>query len=406
MPAGSEARSSRARDPRLDFFRGLGMCIILVAHIPWNPWTNWIPARFGFSDAADMFVFCSGMASALAFGRVYRRDGWSAGTLRILRRMGQVHAAHVLVFVTVLLIALWLDQTLGVDHYVREELNLQPVVDRPVEHFLDLVTLRYVPNYFDILPMYCVVLAMVPVMVALAGRHVAWAAALSVALWIGAQLGWLSLTADAETGRTWFFNPFAWQLLFFTGFAFGAGWIAAPRPDGRLVAAAILIVLVGVPLGCQAEFPCYAGFGHVPLLGEIHDGLGPFISKPDLGALRYAHFLATAYLAVLAAGEAGRRLTGPASKAMRMIGRQTLAVFLAGLVAAQLLGAALDVLGRSAGIVAAVNLAGLGLLLAVAGLRTQVRRRGEMSAPRRVADGGHPDPARTPVAAQNGRLGA
>ena len=28
------------------------MFIILVAHIPWNPWTEWIPARFGFSDAA------------------------------------------------------------------------------------------------------------------------------------------------------------------------------------------------------------------------------------------------------------------------------------------------------------------------------------------------------------------
>ena len=75
MPAISDA-GLRARDPRLDFFRGLGMFIILIAHIPWNSWTDWIPARFGFSDAADLFVFCSGMASALAFGRVFAEQGW------------------------------------------------------------------------------------------------------------------------------------------------------------------------------------------------------------------------------------------------------------------------------------------------------------------------------------------
>jgi hypothetical protein len=72
--------SPKARDLRLDFFRGLGMFIILIAHITGNPWTLWIPARFGFSDATEMFVFCSGMASALAFGAVFSRAGWLMGT--------------------------------------------------------------------------------------------------------------------------------------------------------------------------------------------------------------------------------------------------------------------------------------------------------------------------------------
>ena len=56
--------AARQRDPRLDFYRGIAMFIILVAHIPTNAWANWIPARFGFSDATEIFVFCSGMASA------------------------------------------------------------------------------------------------------------------------------------------------------------------------------------------------------------------------------------------------------------------------------------------------------------------------------------------------------
>ena len=45
-----------ARDPRLDFFRGLGMFIILIAHVPWNPWAGVDSGAFpGFSDAADLF---------------------------------------------------------------------------------------------------------------------------------------------------------------------------------------------------------------------------------------------------------------------------------------------------------------------------------------------------------------
>ncbi|MCC2100169.1 MAG: OpgC domain-containing protein, partial [Hyphomicrobiales bacterium] len=90
------------RDPRLDFFRGIGMFIILVAHIPWNPWTNWIPARFGFSDAADLFVFCSGMASALAFATIFDRNGLLLGGLRILHRVWQVYWAHIGGFFVVL----------------------------------------------------------------------------------------------------------------------------------------------------------------------------------------------------------------------------------------------------------------------------------------------------------------
>ena len=77
------------RDPRLDFFRGIAMFIILIAHIPGNKWNSWIPARFGFSDATEIFVFCSGMASAIAFGACYARQGWLMGSARVIFRVWQ-----------------------------------------------------------------------------------------------------------------------------------------------------------------------------------------------------------------------------------------------------------------------------------------------------------------------------
>jgi hypothetical protein len=93
--------TGRVRDTRLDFFRGLAMFIIFIAHLPLNPWNNSIPARFGPSDATEMFVFCSGFASAIAFGGTFLRHGFAIGTLRILQRCWQVYWSHVGLFLTV-----------------------------------------------------------------------------------------------------------------------------------------------------------------------------------------------------------------------------------------------------------------------------------------------------------------
>ncbi|MEM8591271.1 MAG: OpgC domain-containing protein, partial [Pseudomonadota bacterium] len=108
----SEAPISTAaiRDPRLDFFRGIAMFIILFAHTPGNWVTLWIPARFGFSDATEIFVFCSGMASAIAFGGTYQRAGWVLGTARVGFRVWQVYWAHVGLFVATAALTIYLTQ--------------------------------------------------------------------------------------------------------------------------------------------------------------------------------------------------------------------------------------------------------------------------------------------------------
>jgi hypothetical protein len=364
MPERSEKQRA-ARDPRLDFFRGMGMFIILIAHIPWNPWTEWIPARFGFSDAADMFVFCSGMASGLAFAKIFDVHGWLLGALRIVHRVWQVYWAHIGSFLVVAGLMVGVDLALGGEHYAQE-LSLQPFFAAPKEHLVGLLTLTYVPNYFDILPMYLAILAMVPAVMALARIRPAVAGTAVLACWGLANAGLLTFTADHETGREWFFNPFAWQLTFFTGFAFVRGWLPAPPIDRRLIIAAVAVVLLAAPVGCQPGFNCYAGFGTVPALGQIHDGLGWLIGKPNQGPLRFVHFLATAYLAYAAVGPHGRRLRGRAVDVTRMVGRQTLAVFLTGLVVAQAAGMAMDVVGRGILTSLLVNAAGCAVLIAAA----------------------------------------
>ena len=71
----------KVRDPRLDFFRGVAMLIIFIAHTPANLWNSFIPARFGWSDATEMFVFCSGFAAAIAFGGTFIKSSFWYGTV-------------------------------------------------------------------------------------------------------------------------------------------------------------------------------------------------------------------------------------------------------------------------------------------------------------------------------------
>lgn len=77
------------------------MFIIFIAHLPANSWALWIPARFGFSDATEIFVFCSGMASAIAFGRVFELHGLAMGSARVIYRVWQVYWAHICLFLGV-----------------------------------------------------------------------------------------------------------------------------------------------------------------------------------------------------------------------------------------------------------------------------------------------------------------
>jgi hypothetical protein len=314
-PTTAGAPAKRQRDLRLDFFRGLAMFIILLAHTPGNTWTLWIPARFGFSDATEIFVFCSGMASAIAFGTVFVNRSWWLGSARIVYRIWQVYWAHIgMVLATVAMLFTIDFHQLGLpDKVYIESPYMVPLFERTGEALVGLLTLTYVPNYFDILPMYLVILAMVPVVMLafrLAGKEAVFA--LVLAVWLAAQFQFLKLPSrpwSPEIG--WFFNPFGWQLVFFTGFAFGMKWLPAPPVTRALVWLAVAAVLITLPF---AWFKIHGGL-YLPgdwavtgWIGWFRDLIEPLRWKTDVGAWRYLHFLAVAYLAWAAVGAGGFRL--------------------------------------------------------------------------------------------------
>ena len=364
--------ATRQRDLRLDFFRGIAMFIILIAHIPSDWLALWIPARFGFSDATEMFVFCSGMASAIAFGRVFREQGLAIGTARVGYRIWQIYWAHICLFLATAIATVWLTSLSMNDIDYTSRLNLYQFFGAPLTHLPALMTLTYVPNYFDILPMYIVVLALMPIVIALSRIHLGLVAVFIVGLWLAVTITGYNLPAEVRSGRDWFFNPFAWQLVFFTGFAFMSGWIKPPPIDRRLVWLAIAIVILSIP------FAYFRVINNVPEIQAWRKANVVLFDKTGFGILRYVHFLALAYLAWAFVGPKGVRISnGPAHPVLARIwakllpvimtvGQQSLAVFVFSIFWATLLGALFDIVGRSWTSMVWVNLLGAAGIATVA----------------------------------------
>ncbi len=384
------APTATVRDPRLDFYRGIAMFIILFAHTPGNFFTSWIPARWGFSDATEMFVFCSGMASAIAFGRTFDRAGWALGTARVGYRVWQVYWAHIGMFFAIAMMLSFWDSTGLFDKNYTGSLNLVPFFRDAAENLIGLFTLTYVPNYFDILPMYMVILVMMPLIMAISRVNLWLVAAFVIIVWIFAQrlilsqfgLGDAALNLPAEpwSERRWFFNPFGWQLVFFTGFALMRGWIPAPPVTKWLIAIAAFIVIANIPLsniGVRAVSREWFGAFESNWVIEWRVANKEFFDKSDFGILRYVQFLALAYLGWVIAGEGGKRLIVTSKEGLSVflarliaiimkVGQQSLAVFVFSMVFARFSGFLLDQMGRSTFKTTMVNFLGMATIILVA----------------------------------------
>src|ERR1700743_1436531 len=89
----------KGRDLRLDLFRGVANWAIFLDHIPDNV-VNWITTRnYGFSDAADLFVFISGYTASFVYARMMIERGFVVGATRLTKRVWQLYVAHIILFV-------------------------------------------------------------------------------------------------------------------------------------------------------------------------------------------------------------------------------------------------------------------------------------------------------------------
>src|ERR1700690_2986495 len=165
---------------------------------------------------------------------------------------------------------------------------------QPDVTIFEALILKFKPVNMDVLPLYIVLLLLFPPMLLLLLRQPAFALAGSALLYV---LAWsFDLNLPAYPNGVWFFNPFAWQLLFVFGAwcALGGAKRLAPVPPfrtGPAVAIPSLAVAFVITLAWYVE----------PLGRLVPNWLSEWmypIDKTNLDVLRFAHFLALAAVTV------------------------------------------------------------------------------------------------------------
>lgn len=202
------------RLPALDMLRGYALVCIMLDHMPLGVLRGVTLTNFALYDAAELFVLLSGFLVGLVWIKV------EAPRWRFARRAAQVWLALVVGGVALALLSRGLFE-LGLSHTAIWDRYADWVIEEPLGYLAALGLMWMQPNLLDVLALYVVLLALAPVLVPVLLRR-PWAfAAGSVAVWLVA----MPLNAMLPNHRTaggLLFNPFGWQMLFFSGVAMGA----------------------------------------------------------------------------------------------------------------------------------------------------------------------------------------
>ena len=94
------------RDFRIDLLRGLALWWIFLDHIPETYFNHFTPKNFGFSDAAEILVFLSGLASGNVYGNVAGHSGLIAAVLRATRRAVEIYIAQIVTVIALLTVVI------------------------------------------------------------------------------------------------------------------------------------------------------------------------------------------------------------------------------------------------------------------------------------------------------------
>lgn len=323
-----------SRDLRLDFFRGLSLFLIFIDHIPGNVLSYFTLRSVAFSDAAEAFIFISGFTAALVYGTVLRQRGFLLAAAQTYRRVWQLYVAHVFLFV---IFTAEVSYTLNAadNPMYAEEMGVGDFLQEPHIAIVQAMLLRFQPTFLDILPLYIVMLAGFPIVLALAQRHPLWALIPSVLVYAAVQRwGWaLHVYPD---NRPWFFNPLAWQLLFVIGAVCGNAESRGLNllPDRRwirLLAGAVVVFCAVVSLTWLVHW-LYDPFP--PILAQVlwHAA----IDKTNLSPVRLINFLALAIAVVSVVPRDAGFLRGPLARPIVLCGQNSLYIFCLGILLAVL----------------------------------------------------------------------
>jgi hypothetical protein len=271
----------------VDFWRGFALVMIFINHIPGNILEPFTHKNFGFSDAAEIFVFLAGMGVAFAYAGRVAETGFARQVVSIGIRVVTLYTSHIVVLLACGAIVSFAVMATN-DIRLLEATQFDQLVESPMEALVGLTTLGLQPAYLNILPLYVVLLVLAPALISLALIDLRLAMLVSGALYVATQLFALSLPSYPGNSA-WYFNPLAWQFLFTMGLCGGLMIQRDQALRSRALFCAALAYVLGALLWTRA------GFYHSADLAPLPRFLWDF-DKTNLTLPRLLHVLALVYI--------------------------------------------------------------------------------------------------------------
>ena len=346
----------QGRDLRIDACRGIALWCIFLDHVP-NNIGSWLTLRnYGFSDAAEVFMFVSGVTCALAYGKAWHCEGWSGVIGRTLRRSWDIYVAFLLLTIACAILV-----HLGGGGHLADESNTRILLDYPGATLAHASILQYRPVNADVLPVFVLLhLLFAPLLwLLLRAPNVTLGASLTLYALVHA-FGW---TVPAWPNGHWAFNPLAWQLMV----VLGAWWMiegerARPWLTSRttlMLAVLYLLFSLLIALSWRIK-PLEALVPHA-----LAKPLYP-LDKSNLDPLRLLHFLAIAVLVAWFVPRNWRGLKTPVMRGAIRCGQNSLPIYCLGVLLT--FASYVVLLGISDGLAMqiTVSLAGIAAMIAAA----------------------------------------
>jgi hypothetical protein len=348
----------QGRDLRIDACRGIALWFIFLDHIP-NNIASWLTLRnYGFSDAAEVFMFVSGVTCALAYGAAWRSEGWNGVINRTLRRSWDIYVAFLLVTLACAILV-------HLTGRLADESNTRVLLDDPGTTLARAAILQYRPVNTDVLPAFVLLHLLFAPLLWLLLRAPNATLAASLALYVLVHVfGW---TVPAWPDGHWAFNPLAWQLLV----VLGAWWMIEGKRVQPWVMSRTTLMLAVLYLLFSLVIALSWRIG--PLEALIPQVLAKHsLDKSNLPPLRLLHFLAIAIVAAWFVPRNWRGLATPVMRGAIRCGQNSLPIYCLGVLLT--FASHLALLEISAGLAMQIglSLAGIAAMIAIATLLNSI----------------------------------
>jgi hypothetical protein len=314
----------QGRDLRIDACRGIALWWIFLDHVPDNI-GSWLTLRnYGFSDAAEVFMFVSGVTCALAYGKARRCEGWTGVISRTLRRSWDIYVAFLLLTLACAILV-----HLAGGGRLAHDSNTRILLDHPGATLAHAAILQYRPVNTDVLPIFVLLHLLFAPLLWLLLRVPNVTLSASLALYALVHVfGW---TVPAWPNSYWAFNPLAWQLLV----VLGAWWMIEDKKVRPWVTSRTALVLAVLYL--LFSLVIALSWRIKPLEALIPEALANLLyplDKSNLDPLRLLHFLAIAVLAAWFVPRNWPWLTTPVMRGAIRCGQNSLPIYCLGILLA------------------------------------------------------------------------